>query len=408
MSCALETLAGFIQASEGASHRATALRIHVADTLCLLSDGLNLEEGRAGEKLGIPLIAWCAAVRATEADDIHLTSCTTPGSVVVPAALHLANSGAFANWGEFFEAVLVGYEAMIRLGYAIDGPSVLAKQIWPTLFAAPVGAAAVACRALKLSVPETAAALATALASSSGVATRAAGDLSVRWISLGIAAHNGILAARAAQQGLLSDQDILERYRGRIAGVRVSNRRLLDGLGQRFLFDEIDLKPFPAARQALAAIEACRSFARQVGDVEQISEIVVKVPLAQVRIIDRPAIQQGRVNRIASVQSQIAAVFSNPALADKVRVEHDPHLDGFYPVTWPAEVIIRSGGRRLTACVLYPQGDWRNPLDWAALAAKHGAAAILKRLRNAKSADHFDPEELVKRYVLASTIARPN
>jgi hypothetical protein len=30
--------------------------------------------------LGSPLVGWCACARLTEANDIHLTSCTTPVS----------------------------------------------------------------------------------------------------------------------------------------------------------------------------------------------------------------------------------------------------------------------------------------------------------------------------------------
>ena len=39
---------------------------------------------------------------------------------------------------------------MIRLGVAIDGPSVLYRGIWPTYFAAPFGVAAVAARLMRL------------------------------------------------------------------------------------------------------------------------------------------------------------------------------------------------------------------------------------------------------------------
>src|ERR1035438_8898195 len=193
MSLALETLAAFVQAAGENAHgsRAELLRMHIADTLGMLRAGLDLEEGRAASKLGIPLVAWCAAARCTEADDIHLTSCTTPGSVVVPVALHLASTGAFTHWGGFFEAVLAGYEVLIRLGHAIDGPRVLGKRIWPTLYAAPLAAAAVASKAWKLSVPQTAGALGTALALSSGVAAPAVGAISSRWMALGIAAHSG-------------------------------------------------------------------------------------------------------------------------------------------------------------------------------------------------------------------------
>jgi 2-methylcitrate dehydratase PrpD len=394
MTLALETLAAFVQASSSNAHarRGELLRMHIADTLGMLRAGLDLEEGRAAARLGIPLVAWCAAARCTEADDIHLTSCTTPGSVAVPVALHLASAGAFAHWEDFCEAVLTGYEVLIRLGHAIDGPRVLAKKIWPTLYAAPLAAAAVASKAWKLSVPQTAGALAAALACSSGVAAPAVGAMSSRWMALGVAAHSGVLAAEAARQGLSGDRGLMERYGGRIAGVRISAKRLLDGLGARFLFDEIGMKPYPVAQQALAAVEICRSLAPGL-DVENISEILVKFPLAQLRIVDRPGIPEHRMARIAGVQYQIAAALQAPALATKVRVQHGPHLDRHYPGAWPAQVTIRMGRRRLTRTLLHPTGDWRNPLSWAGLAAKlsanAAAGALIDRIRSAEPEGAF-------------------
>jgi len=379
MNSALETLAEFVQASWGTGDE--RLRMHIADTLGLLRSGLGLEEGRAASKLGIPVVAWCAAARCTEADDIHLTSCTTPGSVVVPVALHLASTGAFNTWGDFCEAVLVGYEVLIRVGYAIDGPRMLGKKIWPTLYAAPMASAAVASRAWKLSVPQTAGALATALASSTGLAAPAVAPMSSRWIALGIAAHNGILAAEGARHELLGDTT-------RSSAVRISEKRLLDGLGQRFLFDEIGMKPYPVARQALAAIEACRSLAENL-DASRISEIIVKVPLAQIPIIDRPGIPEHRMARIASVQYHIARALRLPSLAAKVSVQHGPHLDRHYPDAWPAQVIIRIGGRRLTRTLLHPRGDWRNPLTWAELRTKLKAHSLIEQVRRAQPQDEL-------------------
>src|SRR5438552_18443257 len=101
------------------------LRLHIADTLGMILQGALLAEGKAAIALGSPLVGWCASARLTEADDIHLTSCTTPGSVVVPTALHLASTGAFETWEEFVAVVLAGYETLIRVGYAIDGPRIL-------------------------------------------------------------------------------------------------------------------------------------------------------------------------------------------------------------------------------------------------------------------------------------------
>jgi len=156
------------------------LRLHIADTLGMMLEGAKLEEGKAALAAGSRLAGWCASARLTEADDIHLRSCTTPGSVVVPAALHLAGAGAFQTFGDFVTAVLAGYETLIRIGYAIDGPHVLARNLWPTLFAAGAGAAAVACRAWTMDVSQTAGALSPALAASTGIAPPAVMENSSR------------------------------------------------------------------------------------------------------------------------------------------------------------------------------------------------------------------------------------
>src|SRR5262245_11100442 len=149
MPSALESLAGLVQDPAPGSltaPRSERLRLHIADTLGMALQGTLLDEGKAAMAMGSRLAGWCACARLTEADDIHLASCTTPGSVVVPTALHLAATGSVENWEDFLAATLAGYETLIRVGYAIDGPRILARKIWPTLFAASAGAAAVACR----------------------------------------------------------------------------------------------------------------------------------------------------------------------------------------------------------------------------------------------------------------------
>src|SRR5439155_15671323 len=101
MPSALESLAALIQEPALTRHaeaRMDALRLHIADTLGMMLQGASLAEGKAAMALGSPLVGWCACARLTEADDVHLASCTTPGSVVVPTAIHLASLGAFKTW----------------------------------------------------------------------------------------------------------------------------------------------------------------------------------------------------------------------------------------------------------------------------------------------------------------------
>ena len=81
MPSSLEALAAFTQdpalASQAAA-RMEHLRLHIADTLGMMLQGSLLAEGKMAMALGSPLVGWCASARLTEADDIHLTSCTTP------------------------------------------------------------------------------------------------------------------------------------------------------------------------------------------------------------------------------------------------------------------------------------------------------------------------------------------
>ena len=401
MSSTLESLATFIQDPALTSHatgRMERLRLHIADTLGMMLRGASLAEGKAAMSMGSCLAGWCASARLTEADDIHLISCTTPGSVVVPTALHLASAGLFESWVDFVTAVLAGYETLIRIGYAIDGPRILARQIWPTLFAAGASASAVACRAWKLNQSQTAGALATALSASTGIAPPAMLPNSSRWLALGAAAEHGILAAKAAMQGASGDVRLLERCSGRIAGVRISPRRLLQDAWTRFFFDETGLKPFPIARQALAAVEACR---RLVGpNTEGITAIMVGIFSAQARVIDQPGWPSNRMQSIAGIQYQIALALLTPerlmefertppfetkalrSLGSKVRVRADARLEVQYPERWPARVIVQWEAERKSMVVSTPHGDARNPIYWEDVlkkSASHQSALVAIR-----------------------------
>ena len=414
MPSTLESLASLVLDPALPLHSAARmerLRLHIADPLGMMLQGASLAEGKAARTLGSPLLGWCAAARLTEADDIHLTSCTTPGSVVVPTALYLASTGAFETWGDFVCAVLAGYETLIRVGYAIDGPRILAKRIWPTLFAAGAGAAAVACRAWKLDVSQTAGALATALAASTGVAPPALMSNSSRCISLGSAAESGVLAALAARQGALGDAHLLEHCKGRVAGIHFSLRRLLQQVRTRFFFDEIGLKPYPIARQALAAVEACRQLAGR--NTTSITSITVSVPSAQSRVIDQPAWPSNRMQSIAGAQYQVALALLSPerlmefdrtppfetkalrSLTAKVRVRADARLESQYPETWPAHVVVERSGKRKSMLLSIPRGDAQNPMQWDDVLFK--AARYRRALTAIRTADSQEP---VRRRVL--------
>src|SRR4029078_4412653 len=125
------------------------VRLHAADTIgawiaaCGTVEGRELLAcGKDVDGLTDRVAINVALARLSEIDDIHLASMTTPGAIVVPAALPIASSLRDVAPDDIAAAIIAGYEAMIRLGAAIDGPSVLYRGIWPSDFAAPVCAAA--------------------------------------------------------------------------------------------------------------------------------------------------------------------------------------------------------------------------------------------------------------------------
>jgi 2-methylcitrate dehydratase PrpD len=387
---AVDTLAEFVHSRELANppiERFNLLKRHVLDTVDARVSGSLTDEGAAAAQVAASVrdsmlsmvLAGCAQARCTEVDDIHLTSCTTPGSVVVSTALALAAAGELTTMRAFAAAALAGYESMIRLGFAIDGPFALHNGVWPTYYTAAFGSAATACRAYGLSVDETAGALSTALSLGGGTPVASAPAMSSRWIALGIAAANGVLAARTARAGL----------RAAIA----APKRLTTGLGRRWLFDDIGMKPYPTARQALAAIEAALELGA-AHDSSQISAIVVELPERQRAIVDRCAVPRTRFESIASVRYQIALALLEPErlldvrrtppfvdarvgrLMARIGVRRARDLDDAYPRTWPGRVVFRlRGGRgRVERLVRNPRGDARNALTWDDVIKKCGRA----------------------------------
>lgn len=405
------------------------LELHLLDTLGAVLAGARTKDGKAIARLAAgggndaAILTRTATARATEMDDIHLASCTTPGSVIVPAALALRSASART----FLAAVAVGYEVLVRVGLAIEGPKVLASGIWPTLFAAPLGAAAVSARALGLDLEATAGAFSTALALSTGTSIRPRAEPTSRWMTLGAAAGNGVLAARAAAEGILGAPELLESHGHRISGVTVSGDLLLQDLGRRFRFREVGLKPYPVARQALAAVEACLMLSGEHPvDGDDVEEIVIAIPAAQKRLIDRPqrpGAPQSRMESIVNVRYLAALAilapeklrdlvrsppFTTPEirqLASRVQVAEAPELEQYYPQRWPARVEMRKTGERLVREVLSPAGDvesgysWNEALEkfrWALspMMAEEKIEALAARIRALDAAEEWPIPEI--------------
>ena len=332
--------------------------------------------------LPFAVLLSCIAIRLTETDDIDIASCTTAGSVIVPAALLLAFKKG-ARGKELIEGVITGYEVLTRLGAAVNGPEIIYRGIWPTYLCAAIGVATVGSKILGLTSEQMKNALAISLTLSTGISGRIKEGLTSRWLTLGCAAQNGLIACLGAARGFAGDQAILDTLFSSLYGLDLKPQILLEGLGERFQIGKVNLKPYCSARQAIASIEAFRWLLNTYRiDPEAIEDIEVVVPRQYSQMIDRPGFPEDRLGSITSIRYQLAmAAFYEEDLFDverkvlrdekkvhafmqKIHVKPSDQFTAIYPKKWPGKISLRVDGQRYEHEVLAPKGDSDQPMTW--------------------------------------------
>src|SRR5579871_5386666 len=389
----ISELASFVAGAKASALPAAQferLRLHLTDTVVAAVAGARIPEGRAlrligGENdLASQIGRQAAAARLTEIDDIHLASCTTPSAGIVPIALRIAAHLRQFDADEVASAIWVGTEMTVRLGLAIDGPQVLYRGIWPTYFAAPLGAAAAAARMLRFGETRTAHALSLALMPVTG----------------------GIAAALAARAGYAGDPELLDKsWLADTHGIALDRDVLAGALGASSVYSTLSMKPFCSAKQGIAAVEAFRALLQEGMRIEAIEKVRVHVPKAYAAMISARAVPGARQSTMVSVAHQIALAVLAPqrlydvdrsaagedaavaGLAAKIEVVPDATLEQFYPQHWPAEVEVDAGGQTLRHRVVAALGDPEHPLGAAAIDDK--AHRVLDPLLSAARVDEW-------------------
>jgi len=367
------------------------LKAGFADTCVALLAGVRSPDGQGlmalaaqneAERAGLA----AAVIRSTEVDDIHLASCTTPSSVAVSVALCDEQP---ADPQTVLSAVAVGIELIVRLGLAIDGPNTLYRGIWPTCFAAPLGAAATRARLRGLDIDKTVHALSLALMAASGRIGRFAGSPSGRWVLIKAAVAIGVQAADAAAAGFKGDPALLEAdWLGTAQGVAADLSKLTDGLGEGSMVGALSMKPFSTARQALASTGALQTLLAKGLDPASIRRIQVCVPTAYSKMIAQP-ITPSRSSGYVSAAFQMAlaalrppalwdlersSVMTDPAILDfasRITVVAEPAFDALYPRRWLARVSVETGEKTLVQEEAVALGDPDRPLSDADFVTKH-------------------------------------
>lgn len=206
------------------------------------------------------VLANATAVQSFEIDDVHYGSRSHPGSVTVPVALALVESGTKLSGKKLIEALAVGYELQARVGYS-QGVSSFNRGWHPTGTAGVYAAAATAAHALGLDAAATSHTLGVAGTMPAGLMAAQYGAM-VKRLFVGHAAWAGLTAALLAKQGFTGIANIFEvDYGGYLKAVsdEISFDALHVELGQRYDGTAVGYKLFACVGTNHTTLEALSS-----------------------------------------------------------------------------------------------------------------------------------------------------
>lgn len=333
---------------------------------------------------------------AIELDDDHREAILHPGVVVVPAALAVAE--ALGKPGrEFLEAVLAGYEVMVRVGRGLMGQAMYSG--WHLTGVCGVyGAAVAAGRLMGLDADGLTTALGIAGSTSSGLFEYKADGSWTKRFHPGKAAMSGITAALLAREGYTGPATIFEGENGFYGAYshqgKYSLEAVLAGLGEKFVSLETSIKTAACCRFCQPVVDCSLDLATRYNlQPTEIKDILVRADKFAITLLTNPrervvrpqtvvdaqfsipyAVAVSLVRRKALLDEFSPEAIKDPAIlevASKVRWAEEPAFEARYPECYPSAVTVWTrDGRELTSSTEYPKGDPENPVTDAELLEK--------------------------------------
>ncbi len=330
-----------------------------------------------------------ASSHVVEQDDVHNGAVFHPATVVFPAVLAAAQETG-ASGQAFITAVVVGYEAGVRVG-AFLGRSHY-RVFHTTGTAGTLAAAAGVAHLLGADEHTMLNALGSAGTQAAGLWEFLRDAADSKQLHTAKAAADGLLAAYLARDGFTGAERILEGEQGMAAGMSqdANPGRLIDGLGTRWAVLETSFKyhascrhTHPAADALLQAIEQHNLRAGQITHIRaHVHQAAIDVlgPVTDPRTVHQARFSMGFVLALIALKGHASVTdFSDAALHDqpirdflgRVEMILDPEIDRAYPERWIGLVEVETAdGRHLTSRVDVPKGDPDNTLGRAELEAK--------------------------------------
>lgn len=359
--------------------------LFVLDGLANALAGRNTEPGRKllqwaeqqGHDAGRLAFVMGGLTHILETDDLHRSSVTHPGCVVIPAVF--ATAAARGTSGPaILQAVLHGYEAMCRVGNAV-GPA--HYQTWHnTATCGPYGSAMAVATVEGLDDEQTMHALGNAGTQSSGFWEFLETGAMSKHLHAGRAAESGIVAAQLAALGFTGPPAVLEGDRGFFAATcpDADHDAVLAKPDGTWGLNRTSIKPWPCCRHTHPAIDAALELHQQIAGSE-VDSVQVDTYQAALDVCDRPhpeneyeakfslyqtvaaAIENGYVD-FRSFDAEMRSDLAN--LRDRISLAAKEPWHSAYPATWGACVSVTTvSGSSLTAERTCTRGDPEFALD---------------------------------------------
>ncbi len=317
-----------------------------------------------------------------------------PGATIVPTAITMADALGVPG-PSLLAAIVAGYEVSLRVGRALRSPTSIEKVVGHATWGI-FGAVAVVGKLLGLGHHQMTQALALAAVNAPVPAVRKSGrkERPYTWIknNYGWAALGGLMAAQMAAEGFRGNLTILDGDTGflRMVGSDCCRWEVFtEGLGERYMIQEISFKPYPACRRThstIYAIECIMSdhhidpctIRRITVDTDQdvVRDFMVYDP---VDIIDAQfslpyVVAMAALGYAPGLDWARPENLGNPRVQDMMRKVRARDVFGFKRRAesgWQVRVAIEThDGKTFEDSIPRPPGDPSLPLPYEQLAAK--------------------------------------
>jgi 2-methylcitrate dehydratase PrpD len=281
-------------------------------------------------------MANAVAAHALDYDDMCFVSLAHPSCVLVPAIL-AAGETVGASGRDMLDAYVAGFELEGRLGLVMN-PRHYHERGWHcTSSIGTLGAAAAAARLLGLDAAGVTHALGIAASSACGLKENL-GSM-VKPLHAGMAARNGVMAARLAKAGFIASAQTIEGPQGYLAAMDSQRpaAALLDAvadLGYRWeiLDTGVTVKLYPSCAATHPPLDAVLALKQRHGlTAETVASIDVEVDSMTPRLLlyDRPSTALEAKFSMPFCMAA-ALVFGHPGIETFNEVR-DPKIQKFLP-----------------------------------------------------------------------------